>query len=202
MRVMPIRKRFFGIAAAAFSLFIPAACGGRAISKKTAQDLIVQPPLGLLSKEEVYIESVSQTGQRDAIVEASLHAAFRFEKADGKWVIREVRLGKRPWESVDSILRALDQVKGEDTRKLLDQVVAAVDRYRAKRGTLPEFRDYVALSDALFPAYMTPLIRLDAWQNPLAAYRIGPSSIKLLSAGPDGKPGTSDDIELTRTFPP
>jgi hypothetical protein len=202
MRVMPIPKLFCVIAAAALSIFMLSACGGRAINKKTAQDLIAQPPLGLLGKEQVYIESVTQTGQRDAIVEASLHAAFRFEKVDGKWVIREVRLGKRPWESVDNILRALDQVKGQETRSLLDQIVAAVERYRAKRGTLPEFKDYVALSDALSPEYLTPLIRLDAWQNPLAAYRTGPNSIRLLSAGPDGKPGTNDDIELARTFPP
>jgi hypothetical protein len=202
MRVMPIRMRFRMLAAAGFLLFPLTACGGRAINKKTAQNLIVQSPLSLLSKEEVYIESVTQTGQRDAVVEASLHAAFRFEKVEGKWVIREVRLGKRPWESLDNILRALDLVKSDETRKLLDQVAAAVARYREKKGALPEFKDYVALSDALSPDFLTPLIRQDAWQNPLAAFRIGPNSIRLLSAGPDGKPGTADDIELTRTFAP
>jgi thioesterase domain-containing protein len=195
---LPDRRALIACLLACLALF--SACGGRAISKKAAQELIVQPPLGLLDKEEVYIRSVSQTGQRDALVEATLHVAFRFEKADGKWVIREVRLGKRPWEKLEDIQRALQIVKAEETRKALEQVAAAVDRYRAKKGILPEFRDYVALSDALHPDYLTPLLRLDAWQNPFAAYRISQNTIRLASAGPDGKPGTSDDIELTRTF--
>jgi hypothetical protein len=199
---MPLPGRSTLISAFLAGFVFLAACGGRAINKKTAQELIVQPPLGMLDKEEVYIQSVSQTGQRDALVEASLHAAFRFEKVDGKWVIREVRLGKRPWERIEDIIRALQIVKGEDTRKALEQVAAAVGRYRAAKGTLPEFKDYVSLSDTLHPDYMTPLIRLDAWQNPLAAFRTGPDGVRLLSAGPDGKLGTSDDIELTRTFAP
>jgi hypothetical protein len=199
---MPLPTRRALNAALLVSLAFFAACGGRAINKKTAQELILQTPLGMLGKEEVYIQSVSQTGQRDALVEASLHAAFRFEKVDGKWVIREVRLGKRSWERIDDIMRALQLVKAEDTRKALEQVAAAIDRYRAAKGTLPDFKDYVALSDALHPDYMTPLIRLDAWQNPLAVYRISPNSIRLSSAGPDGKLGTGDDIELTRTFAP
>jgi len=202
MPVMPIRKLFLRIAAAALTAVSLAACGGRTVNKKNAQELIAQSPLGPFSKEEVYVKSVTQTGQRDLIVEASLHAAFRFEKVQGKWVIREVKLGSRPWENLENILRALEQVKVEETRKLLDQVANALERYRAKRGSLPEFKDYVALSDAIFPDYLTPLIRLDAWQNPLAAFRTGPNVIKLVSAGPDGKPGTSDDIELTRTYPP
>ncbi len=85
---------------------------------------------------------------------------------------------------------------------MLDEVAAALERYRSKNGALPEFKDYVSLSDALFPDYMTPLIRLDAWRNPLAAYKTGANSVRLVSAGPDGKLGTADDIELTRTFSP
>jgi hypothetical protein len=192
--------RFARIAAMTVALVPFAACGGRSINKKAARDLILQPPLSMLDKEEVYIQSVSQTGQRDVLVEATLHAAFRFERVEGKWIIREVRLGKRPWERLEDIMRALQVVKAEDTRKLLEQVTTAIDRYIARNGALPEFKDYVALSDALHPNYLSPLIRLDAWQNPLHAFRTGPNSIRLLSAGPDGKVGTGDDIELTRTF--
>ena len=140
------------------------------------------------------------TGQRDAVAEATLQAAFRFEKVDGKWVIREVRLGKRPWERLDDIVRALEQVKTEQTRKLLERVAASLDKYREANGALPDFQDYVSLSDALSPKYMSPLIREDAWQNPLAAYRSAPATVRLLSAGSDGKIGTPDDIELVKTF--
>ncbi len=202
MVAMSFLSRIAPISAALLCLIALVACGGRSISKKSARDLIVQSPASTFDKDEIYIQSVSLTGQRDALVEATLHAAFRFEKVDGKWVIREVRLGKRPWESLDEIARALQLVKTEDTRKMLAQVASALERYRAKNGALPAFKDYVALSDALFPDYMTPLIRLDAWQNPLAAYRTGAGTVRLLSAGPDGKMGTADDIELTRTFAP
>ncbi|PYU87205.1 MAG: hypothetical protein DMG08_28510, partial [Acidobacteria bacterium] len=71
---------------------------------------------------------------------------FRFEKVNGKWVIREVRLGKRPWEKLDDILRALEQVKTEQTRKLLEQVAAAIEKYREANGALLDFKDYVSLS--------------------------------------------------------
>ena len=185
-----------------FCLIPLAACGGRAVSRNAARDLIVQSPVSNFDKNEIEIQSISMNGDREALVEATMHAAFRFEKVDGKWVIREVRLGKRPWENLDEIDRALKLVKTEDTRKMLEQVAASLERYRSKNGALPAFKDYVALSDALFPTFMTPLIRLDAWQNPLAAYRTGANAVRIVSAGPDGKFGTPDDIELIRTFAP
>lgn len=177
------------------------ACGGRSIGKSSAQELIARSPVGPFDREEVYIKSVSLTGQRDALVEAGLNAAFRCEKVDGKWVIREVRLGKRQWEKLEDILRALQIVKTEETGKILEQVAAAVERYKSQKGSLPEFKDYVSLSDKLHPDFMTPLIRLDAWQNPLAARKTGANSIELISPGPDGKLGTADDIRLLRTIP-
>jgi hypothetical protein len=181
------------------SLFLTG-CGARSLNKKTARDVIADLDGDAFQKESVYIDSVKQTGQRDAVAEATLHAAFRFEKVDGKWVIREVRLGKRPWEKLDDILRALEQVKTEQTRKLLEEVAAAIEKYREANGALPDFHDYVSLSDALSPKYMNPLIREDAWNNPLAASRSAPAAVRLLSAGPDGKIGTPDDIELVKTF--
>src|SRR6266705_2293123 len=157
---------------------------------------LYSPPLRRLTSFAIYSLrcDVNQTGQRDAVAETTLHATFRFEKVDGKWVIREVRLGKRPWERLDDILRALEQVKTEQTRKLLEQVAAAIEKYREANGALPDFKDYVSLSDTLSPKYMNPLIREDAWHNPLAASRSAPGTVRLLSAGPDGRTGTPDDI--------
>jgi len=182
------------------SLFL-IACGGRAINKKTAHEVIAHSPLGVFAKTDVYIESVSQTGQRDALVEARLRAAFRFEKVQGKWVIREVRLGNRPWEKLDDVLVALQTVKIEETRKLLEKVAAAIAQYRQKKGSLPPFKDYTSLSNQLNPEFLIPLIRLDAWQHPLAASMVGTDSVRLESAGADGKFGSEDDIVLTRSFP-
>ncbi len=185
--------------AASVLLLLLTACGARTLSKKTARDVILGLDEVSLQKEGIYIESVSQTGQRDAVAEATLRAAFKFERSGGKWVIREVRLGKGQWEKLEDILRALEQVKTEETRELLDQVTIALEKYCDKNGALPDFKDYVSLSDLLSPNFMTSLIREDAWHRPLAAHRVGPMSVRLVSSGPDGQFGTKDDIEVLKT---
>jgi hypothetical protein len=184
------------------ALFSLPSCGGRSLNKSAARKVISELDRAHLEKEEIYIESVSQTGARDAVVEATLKAAFRFEKVGDRWVIREVRLGQRPWEKIDDILTALNAIKSDATRKSLELVADAISRYKSKIGKLPEFDDFVQLSDRLAPDFLTPLIREDAWQQPLAAYRTGNDSVRLVSPGPDGKFGTQDDIEVTRQFSP
>jgi hypothetical protein len=175
------------------------ACGGRTLTKKMARNQIAGVQGVTLDQQDVDIDSVNQTGG-SAIAEARVRAAFKLEKVNDTWVVREIRIGKRPWEKLDDILRALDQIKTQETRKLLDQVMAAVERYREKVGSMPNFTDYVSLSDLLSPNYLNPLIREDSWQRPLAASKSGANGIRLVSPGADGVPGTADDIELTRTF--
>lgn len=198
---MPLLSRSARLASALILLTTAVSCGGRNLGHKTARDLITNIDEGAFDKEEIYIDSVSQTGARDAVAEATLRAAFKFEKTGGKWVIREVRLGNRPWEDIGDILDALAQVKTDRTRKILGRVADAIDGYRRKNGALPEFADYIALSDRLSPDFMAPPIREDAWHRPLAASRDNGTRVRLVSPGPDGKLGTPDDIELVRTFP-
>jgi hypothetical protein len=181
-------------------LLLLTACGGRSVNKKTARDVLLQNPAWLLKQEDIAIDSVNQTGTRDAVVEARLRVAFRYEKDHGRWVIREVRLGQGQWQSLDEFLRALQRARLEGTQRILEQVAAATEKYRQKNGGLPDFKDYISLSDLLAPEYLNPLLRLDEWQNPLAAYRVNPNTIRLVSPGPDGRLGTGDDIELTRTY--
>src|SRR5881397_1573281 len=155
--------------AALFLLLLLTACSARKLSKKAARDIILGLDRENLEKEGIYIESVNQTGHRDAIAEATMRAAFRFEKVNDKWVLREVRLGKGEWQKLDHILRALEQVKTDETRKLLNQVATALEKYWEKNGALPEFKDFVSLSDLLSPNFMSSLIREDSWHHPLAA---------------------------------
>ena len=176
------------------------ACGGRSLSKNAARAIIANSPITNFDKEDVYVEGITQVSSNEALVEASVKAAFRLEKVHGEWVIREVRLGERPWERLQDILTALEAVKTAETRKTLETIAAAIAQYQLKNGSLPAFRDYVTLSDKLHPDYLNPLIRLDAWRRPLAAQLVGPNTVRLSSAGPDGKFGTPDDIELTRSF--
>ena len=173
-------------------------CGGRAISKRLARDVIARSPVEALANEDVEVLAVTQVGSGTAVVSTNLRAAFRIEKDGSEWVVREVRLGNGQWEKIDSVLLALQRVKIDETRRLLEQVGNAIEAYRQKNGRLPAFQDYVQLSDALYPAFLSPLIRLDAWNRPLAAFQASPGVIRLLSAGPDGKMGTADDIDLTK----
>lgn len=191
-------SRLIIYAVLAFSL---SSCAGRSINKKTAHRVIVDAPAGIFDKEDVDIRSASQTGPDSALVEAELRAAFALEKIDGEWVIQDVRLGKRPWERLTDIMSALELVREKNTRVVLEQVMAAVEKYRDANGSLPDFSDYVSLSDALCPVYMTPLLRLDAWRNPLFADRTG-NRVRIRSSGMDGSPDTADDLELVRTFQP
>jgi hypothetical protein len=172
-------------------------CGGRSINKKTAQKIISAEAL----LQAVDVESVSQITSSQAIVQTRVPAAFRLEKAGGEWVIREVKIGENPWEKLENVLTTLNRLKREETEKILEQVASALDKYREKNGRLPDFNDYVSLSDALNPDYLSPLIRLDSWAQPLVAVRISPSQVQLTSAGPDGKVGTPDDIAVTRIYP-
>jgi len=188
MRTMAGVTVFFLLAAALTG------CGGRMVGKKTARNVIVGAVPDGLQPEDVEVDSVTQAGSRDAVVEARIRAAFRLENEKGHWVVREVRLGERQWERLDLILQGLETAKAEETRRILDEVASGLEAYARKNSGLPGFKDFVSLSDALHPGFLPRVIRLDAWQRPLGAERVNPNTIRLRSAGPDGKFGTPDDI--------
>ncbi len=177
------------------------ACGARTINKKTAHEIIVNHPSGAFDKDEVDVSSAGQTGPDRALVEVQLRAALTLKREGDDWAVDEVRLGRREWEKLDDLLAALAEIKIRAARAQLERVAEAAARYWTEHSALPGFTDYVSLSDALSPRYLSPLIRVDPWQVPLAAEPAGPDALKLLSAGPDRILGTADDISLTRSFP-
>jgi hypothetical protein len=200
IEIMRSIRSLCGYVALLGTAFLFNGCGGRAINKKMARDVILQSRAEALTRDDVEVLAVTQAGSGTAVVSTNLRAAFRIEKVGGEWVVREVRLGNGQWENLDAVLLALQRVKIDETRRLLEQIGSAIEAYRQKNGRLPAFQDYVQLSDALYPSFMSPLVRLDAWNRPLAAVLASPNSIRLVSAGPDGKMGTPDDIELLRTY--
>jgi hypothetical protein len=164
------------------------------VNKNTARKLIVDLP-GNLSDKDVEIVTISQTTAKEAVIQTRIKTAFAVEKIKNRWVVRQVRVGDGQWENLDDLARALQEVKITATEKMIGAIAAAIESYQRQNGKPPAFKDYLTLSDALNPAYLTPLIRLDAWRRPFAAYLAYPHGIRILSAGPDGKMGTSDDIE-------
>lgn len=154
-------------------------------------------PQSELTDKDVNVAKVIMIGGSEAVVETQLKTAFRLEKSDDKWVVREVRVGHGQWEKVDNLAMALQAVKTSETKEILAQVADAIRKYRENTGNLPSFKDYVALSDQLNPRFMTPLIRLDSWRQPLEATQPDAGTILLRSAGPDGIFDTADDIRVT-----
>ncbi len=179
-----------------FCILLAAGCS-RSISNDGARDAILEIPRNALEKEDIEVVKVTRVGGSQAVAETRLKTAFRIEKVHGDWIVREVRFGHGEWQRVDDLAEALESVRTHETEAMFDRIAEAIRKYRESAGELPEFKDYVALSDRLSPAYLTPLVRLDAWRRPLRAERTQDGSILLRSDGPDGKPGTPDDVRRT-----
>jgi hypothetical protein len=184
-----MRSEYFLIA-----LLILTACGGRKITANIAASAVLKIQGESFAKKDVDVVGVTQTSGSEAIVETRIHAAFRLEKVRNQWVVRDVRLGRGQWEKISNFEQALELVRIEETRKMLDRIAEAILKYRESQGSLPEFKDYVSLSDILSPIHLDALIRLDAWRQPLEALSPDSKAIQIRSAGPDGKFGTNDDI--------
>lgn len=184
-------KRMLFVAALAV---LAAGCGGRSIGRKNARELITGISPQEIDADDIHVESVGQTGARNAVIEARVKTAFRVEKVQGRWVVREVKIGTHQWEKLDTLMQALDRVKADEARKTLDQLSAALAEYIRKNGRLPEFKNFVELSDTLYPLYIKEIIRNDAWDHPFSAEKLGGKKIRITSPGPDGQPGTRDDI--------
>ena len=178
-------------------LLLLSACGGRKINDTLARNLIVGMNGDAMHKSDVEIVNVRQISSSEAVAETRTRVAFRFENDKNVWRIREMRIGHGQWESVENVEQALNQVKAEETRELLARVAEAIQKYREANQRFPAFKDFVDLSDQLSPRFMTPLVRLDAWQRPFEALMSG-SDIMLRSAGPDGIMGNHDDISLMK----
>lgn len=179
------------------SILFLSACGGHRFSADDARRAIVGQPQDILEKEDIDVVYVTQTGKSSAVAETRVKTAFLLDKVDEKWVVREVRIGNGQWEKTQNLAAALQRVKTEETRILLDRITASVREYRKETGRMPKFRDYIDLSDQLAPKYLEPLERLDSWRKPLRATTLESNAIVIASAGPDGLFATEDDISIT-----
>lgn len=180
-------------------LLILPGCSGRKMSVGTARETIIAPPQKILEKDDIDIVHITQTSGSSVVVETRVKTAFQLQKVNEVWEVRNIRIGDGQWEKVENLAAALTRVKTEQTRLLLDQIADSVRKYRRDTGKMPEFEDYVDLSDVLAPKYMKSLIRLDSWRNPLRAKAVNPDSIQVISAGPDFRFSTDDDISLAIT---
>jgi hypothetical protein len=166
------------------------------LSPKEARKLIASMAGIQLPSDAVRIKDISSMGN-SAVVVAEVETAFRIVKGDnGKWRISEVRTGDRRWEDMDTLMRALNVEKTARARAELESIATALESFRRERGFYVEAKSEAALMDKLNPRYLARVIRVDPWHKPYE-YEGERTTFALRSNGPDGKPGTPDDITVT-----
>ena len=189
-----MKRAFYLLSCAALTL---CACTSARLSSDQARKKIAEIGQSSLIPDAIEVRRIISQDDTRAIAEATVTLAFQFSRPNehAEWRIEAVRLGDRDWISLDELLAAVNEGRRKTTSQSLQQLAEAVDKYRAaNNGSLPNARDLVALTDVLHPSYMSVLIREDAWGHPIVYEVVGNSAFRLISAGADGRRGTSDDV--------
>ena len=189
---MKIFARALVVSAAALSLLWVVAFA-RELGSREARERIAEA-VGLDKPDRVHIKGISAGMNGQAVVEATVDAAFRFQQdRDGKWKVVEVRTGDRRWESVELIQTAINKEKALRTTADLRTLAVALEAFRRERGFYVAADNNSALVDALAPRYLSPIIRIDAWSREFE-YKGTETGYRLASLGPDGRPNTGDEL--------
>ena len=146
-----------------------------------------------LDAEAVEVTKVKQSGKQ-AIAEVTISTAVRMRKEGDKWILQDVRLGDRRWESVGRILAAIEESRKEQTAREMEELKAGIERYVQTQGEVPRVQSFEELVDLLSPEFLPVVIRIDAWWNPYSYRFASASAYELRSAGPDGEFETADDL--------
>jgi hypothetical protein len=171
-------------------------CSGPRLAHDEARRKIAELGRSDLVPDAVEIRRLASQNDNEAIAEVSVTLAFQFKRnAAGEWTVASVRLGDRDWMDLAEILSAIDQARQRETTGALGKVVTGISEYRRANNSLPAASDIVGLTDLLHPQYMSELVRTDAWGQPID-YEVTGSAYRLVSRGPDGVRGTTDDIVL------
>jgi hypothetical protein len=161
------------------------------LKSRVAREQIAQV-VGLQKADAVHIKSISVTGG-EAVVVAQFEAAFRFSDQNGSWKPVEVRTGDRQWESIELIQAAIAREKALRTTADLRTIATGLEAFRNETGGYVVGTGGAKLMDQLSPRYVKSIVRLDAWSHEFE-YSGSRTGYRLASNGPDGKPGTGDDI--------
>jgi hypothetical protein len=179
-----------GVALAGAMFLVDAA---ETLSVKQARELLQHLGGANLPKDQVQIKKIEAGIGGGAIIEARVETAFRVQKAKDGWHIAEVRLGDRQWESLELIEEAVAREKARRTTALMTKMSDALAAYQRDRGQYVVTKEMGELLDALSPRYLPLPARFDLWGRQFE-YRGEAAGYRLVSAGPDGKTGTKDDL--------
>jgi hypothetical protein len=171
------------------------AIAAESLNVRQARDLLQHLGGANLSKDQVQIKKIESGAGGGAIIEAQIETAFRVQKGKDGWRIAEVRLGDRQWESFELIEEAVKREKMRRTTALLNRFAEGLKAYQQDRGQYAVTDEISELLDYLSPRYIPLPPRFDLWGKEFE-YDGTATNYRLVSAGPDGKKGTSDDLVL------
>ena len=179
-------------------LLVLSGCSSARLTHEAARSRIAELARSPFVPDAIEIRRVVSQNDTQAIAETTITLAFQFRKdaPTGQWRVEAVRLGDRDWIDLNELLAAINEARKRETTEAMQKLVAGVDGYRTKNGSLPIARDIVTLTDILHPLYMGELIRADGWGNPIDYELTAPTTFRLVSRGADGLRGTPDDIVL------
>jgi hypothetical protein len=178
------------------------ACASDRLSHDEARQKIAQIGRSNLVPDAVEIRRIVSQTDTEAIAESSVTLAFQFKRANANapWQISAVRLGDRDWVSMNELLAAINDGRRRSTIDGFEKLAAGIAKYREMNGNIPTVPDITQLTDTLHPLYMNELIRQDGWGAAID-YQVMGTTFRLISAGPDGVRGTSDDIVFDPSRP-
>ena len=187
-----MKRTLQGLLATALILY---GCAGARLSSEEARQKVAEIGGSEFVPGAVQIRRIVSQSEDEGIAESSVTLAFQFKRdAEGKWHVEAARLGDRNWVDIAELLAAVNEGRRRDTEASLQKVAAGIDGYRKTTGSIPNVRNIVGLTDILHPLYMTDLVREDGWGQPIDFEVTAGSAFRLVSKGPDGLRGTSDDI--------
>ena len=150
-------------------------------------------PAEPVARGPVRLDSLSALGS-SAVAEVAVEAEFLLDRGAGRrWRVTEFAVAGQSSGDPAAVLRALDERKVARARAELEEVRAALERYRVERGRYVPAADFAGLMDHLSPLFIRRVVRFDPWHQPYLYAGAG-AGFALSSAGPDGRPGTPDDV--------
>jgi hypothetical protein len=145
------------------------------------------------NKDDITVSDVKESGDY-AVATVTVKTAVKLRRQGSKWLLDEVRLDDRRWESVDRIVAALEAARVKETENRIERISRGVADYRAAHGEIPQVQGFDKLIDELSPRYLDKVIRLDAWSSEFSYEALDSQRFELRSPGADRRLGTADDL--------
>ncbi len=156
----------------------------------------IELPSDAIRIQEVAPMPIPFASQPSATVVAWIRIEARLAGDKGAWRVTDLRAGNRDWVAFEPLIASLNEEKRRQARSDLESIARALEKFRRERGFYVVSDSQSVAIDHLSPRYLSRVIRVDPWHQPYR-YQGERDHFILRSTGPDGKPDTPDDIELS-----